>query len=145
MNKAKATEPHAAEAVRVRDEWLARLTALVDQVEAWGRELDWATRRIEKPMEDEDIGPYSAPGLLLQKEFTRVLLEPIDRAAPGADGVVDLYLMPAYDDVATLFFIGGRWQVHFAPGALTKTKLRPLTKAVFQKVLAGLTRDAARP
>jgi hypothetical protein len=94
-------------------------------------------------MEDGDIGSYSAPGLLLQKEYTRVLLEPLGHSAPGADGVVDLYLMPAYDDVATLLFIGGRWQVHYAPGSLTKDKTKVFTKTAFQKVLAGLTENAA--
>ena len=33
---------------------------------------------------------YQAPALLLQKETARVLLEPVGRAAPGAEGVVDL-------------------------------------------------------
>src|SRR5262249_50078611 len=78
--------------------WLKRLGDLVQQVESWARELDWATRRIDKTMEDSWLGSYKAPALIMQRETTRVLLEPIARTAPGAEGVVDLYLMPAYDD-----------------------------------------------
>lgn len=33
--------------VQQRGDWLSRLSALVDEVERWGRETDWATRRIE--------------------------------------------------------------------------------------------------
>ena len=64
-------------------------------------------------MEDSDIGTYQAPALLLQQDTLRMLLEPIARTAPGADGVVDLYLMPAYDDIATLYFADGKWQLHY--------------------------------
>jgi hypothetical protein len=33
----------------------------------------------------------------------RELLEPIGRPAPGIEGIVDLYLMPAYDDIEREF------------------------------------------
>ena len=32
---------------RLRDEWLARLSDLVEIVRGWAEELDWSTRRIE--------------------------------------------------------------------------------------------------
>ena len=47
---------------RLRDEWLARFGMLVDSVETWARDLDWSTRRIEKKMDDHEIGKYPAPG-----------------------------------------------------------------------------------
>jgi hypothetical protein len=53
-------------------------------------------------MEDSQIGKYKAPGLLMQEGTDRILRDPIGRNAPGAEAVVDLYLMPAYDDIATL-------------------------------------------
>ncbi len=84
-----------------------RLAALIDDVESWVKALDWSTRRIEKPMEDSQIGRYKAPSLLMQEGTDRVLLEPVARSAPGAEGVVDLYLMPAYDDIASLTFADG--------------------------------------
>ena len=50
----------------------------------------------------------------MQREIDRVLLEPVTRFAPGTDGVVDLYLMPAYDDIATIYRVGGEWKLHYA-------------------------------
>lgn len=97
-----------------RDEWLERLSNLIESVQTWAEELDWSTRRIEKELEDSEIGSYRAPALLLQKETNRLFLEPIARSAPGADGIVDLYRMPAYDDVATLYYVNGSWELHRA-------------------------------
>ena len=71
--------------VKLRDEWLARLSDLVETVRGWAEELDWSTRRIEAKMEDSEIGTYKAPALILQRETVRAILEPIGRAAP-ADG-----------------------------------------------------------
>jgi hypothetical protein len=98
-------------------EWLGRLDELVGSVKSWASEFDWSTRQITKKMQDSRLGPYEAPALMLQNETTRVLLDPIARFAVGADGVVDLYLMPAYDDIANLFFIDGQWRLHYVfPG-----------------------------
>lgn len=135
---------------KVRDEWVGRLTALVDQIEGWARELDWSTRRIAKRVEDSEVGEYAAPALLLQKEFARLLLDPIGRSGPGAEGVVDLYLMPAYDDVANLYLEGGKWRFHhFFPAApppldASVAKAKPLTKAAVQKILGEMERRAGQ-
>jgi hypothetical protein len=43
-----------------------------------------------------------------------VLLDPVAYDVPGAEGVVDLYLMPTYDDLASLFFESGKWVIHYA-------------------------------
>jgi hypothetical protein len=92
MTRAKAPKLNTN---KIRKEWLHRLTTLVDSVENWTKELGWSTRRIEKEMQDSQIGKYQAPALLLQEGTTRMLLEPIAHDAPGAEGVVDLYLLPA--------------------------------------------------
>jgi hypothetical protein len=145
MAKPKTNKPTANGRDQARDEWLAQLRALVDQVEAWGREFDWSTRRIEKRLDDE-AGPYLATGLMLQKEFTRVLLEPIGWSASGG-GAADLYLMPAYDDLANLYYYDGAWHVHYAaPGTANARKAtsgKLLTKKLFQEVVNGMTRHAA--
>ena len=94
--------------------WTNRVDELVDRVELWGNELGWATRRIEKRLDDSGVGAHKVPVLLLQEGTVRVLLEPVSRRAPGAEGVVDLYLMPAYDDVASLYFQEGDWHMHYA-------------------------------
>jgi hypothetical protein len=138
-------------AARMRDRaiWIERVTSLVDQVERWATEMGWSTRRIEKKRDDVRIGKHRVPALFMQQETFRVLLEPVGRATPGAEGVVDLYLMPAYDDIASLYFYEGRWNLHYIfPGTTGVATVRqaepmPLTKDSLEKVLAEMRRDAA--
>src|SRR4051794_9597558 len=133
----------------LRAQWLARLDELVRQIDAWAKDFDWATRRIDKKMEDSQIGKYRAPALILQRETVRVLLEPIARSAPGAEGVVDLYLMPAYDDIASLYFYDGAWQLHsMSSGSpvvatIKEANHKPLTEDTLCDVLEEMVRNAA--
>jgi hypothetical protein len=130
----------ARQRVTARNEWLEKLRKLVAAVKEWAEELDWATRAVDKKMEDAEIGNYRAPGLLLQHETVRLFLEPVARTAPGTEGVVDLYLMPSYDDIASLYYHNSRWNVHYmfegAPtvGNIREAEAKPLTKATLRKV-----------
>ncbi len=133
----------------LRDEWINRLITLVTSVQGWAEELDWSTRRIEKRLDDSQLGTYQAPALLLQEGTTRVLLEPIARFAPGAEGVVDLYLMPAYDDIATLYFYEDGWHLHYMSpetqvGETTQeANSKRLSKEAFKEVLDEMRTHAA--
>jgi hypothetical protein len=137
-------EHEATERINARVEWIGLVSELVEQVEKWGRELGWATRRIDKRLEDSRIGKHQVPALLMQEDTCRVLLEPIGRSAPGVDGVVDLYLMPAYDDIASLYYYQGRWNLHYdflghQPAAsLREADALPLSKEALEKVLLEL-------
>jgi hypothetical protein len=142
-------ERDACGRVRVLHDWIVRLGDLLRSIDGWAKELGWATRWIEKPMEDAQIGKYKAPGLLMQEGTDRILLEPIGRSAPGTEGVVDLYLMPAYDDIATLYHYDGRWNLHYLlPGTtgvanVREAPARPLSKETLEQVLAKLRQHAA--
>lgn len=133
-------EEIARERVTARHEWLEKLRKLVATVQAWAVELDWSTKVVEKKMEDAEIGNYKAPALLIQQETVRLFLEPVARVAPGTEGVVDLYLMPSYDDIASLYHYNNRWHVQYwfqgAPtnGNIRETEAKPLTKATLRKV-----------
>lgn len=128
--------------------WLTMLAGLIGSVEGWAKELGWSPKRIEKPMEDSEVGRYAAPALLLQEETTKVLLEPITRSAPGAEGVVDLYLMPGYDDIASLYYYKNRWNLHYmsaeqkAVASIREAESKPLTKASLKKVLEEMKANA---
>jgi hypothetical protein len=102
-----------------RDEWLRRLRDLLAQVKGWAEGSRWRTREIEKSMRDSILGQYKAPAMLMQRDTVEVILDPVGRFAPGTDGVVDLYLLPAYDDIASLYFIDGAWKLHYAFRAAT--------------------------
>ncbi|HJT32504.1 MAG TPA: hypothetical protein VJ783_10710 [Pirellulales bacterium] len=133
------------------DEWRGRLTELMASVKNWVEELDWSTRLISKKMHDSTLGAYEAPALLMQKETTRVLLDPIARFAPGTDGVADLYLMPAYDDIVNLCFVEGQWQFRCAPSgerandASREFENQPLSKENLSRILDEIAAHAPKP
>jgi hypothetical protein len=142
-------EREAQRRVHARTAWVGLVSDLVASVEQWGQELGWATRRIEKRLEDSQIGKHPVPALLMQEGTCRVLLEPVGRSAPGAEGVVDLYLMPAYDDLASLYFYGNRWNLHYPfPGGPAVATVReaagaPLSKETLQRFLEEMKKNAA--
>ena len=96
-----------------RDRWRARMDELVTQVAEWVEPNDWVTRPYPKRMRDSDGQVFEVPSLFLQKGPTRLLLDPIAYDAPGTEGIVDLYLMPTYDDMASLHLVEGRWKIHY--------------------------------
>jgi hypothetical protein len=126
-----------------------RLAALIELVDAWVTTVGWSTRRVEKKMQDSEFGTYQAPALLMQEGTTRVILEPIARSAPGADGVVDLYRLPAYDDIASLFYYADGWNIHHSvPGdplvpVVEEIPPRPLSEETLKAVLEEMAKNAA--
>jgi hypothetical protein len=142
-------QEEAAARLKERAIWLERVNRLVNEVEQWVKEAGWATRRVEKKLEDARIGNHRVPALLMQEDTCRIILEPVGRSAPGAEGLVDLYLMPAYDDIASLVFSAGRWYLHYLfPGAtpvgdVLETEAVPLSKEALETVLAEMRRHAA--
>ena len=97
-----------------RDQFQERVVALVNQVREWAEPHEWVTKPYPKRMRDENREIFEVPALFLQKGPVRVLLDPLAYDVPGAEGVVDLYLMPTYDDLASLYFEGGGWVIHYA-------------------------------
>jgi hypothetical protein len=138
-----------ANADQIRDEWLKLVADLVATTESWAKELGWATRRIDAGIEDPEVGNHRAPALLLQENSTRIMLQPIGRAWPSTDGIADLYLMPAYDDIARLFSVNGQWHYfHNYPGQTLgaprdSDSALPLTKEAFQGILHEMLRHAS--
>jgi hypothetical protein len=84
----------------------------------------------------------------MQEGTTQVLLEPVGRSASGIEGVVDLYMLPAYDDIAGLYFYDGQWNVHYrfegvpAAGTVLEAPGVPLSKDALRNVLEKMRADA---
>jgi hypothetical protein len=142
-------EAEVAARMKNRGIWIERVTSLVAQVEQWAKEMGWSTRRVEKKLDDAWVGKHRVPALLMQQETCRALLEPIAYSTPSAEGVVDLYLMPAYDDIATLFYYEDRWNFHYntsrGTNAVTpapKEEAMPLSKESLERVLGEMRRYA---
>ena len=138
--KTRPKKPQIENPEKEREDWISLLDQLVTKVNAWVQP-DWATRVIKKAMGDSILGEYEAPALLMQRDFARVLLEPITRFAPGADGVIDLYRMPAYDDIASLYRVDGEWKLHYSfrggkrIAGIRNTEPLPFTEGNFLRVL----------
>jgi hypothetical protein len=133
----------------VRDDWLARLGDLIGKVKGWAEQSGWKTREITKSMKDSVLGEYRAPALLMQRETVEAILNPVSRFVPGADGAVDLYLMPAYDDIASLYFLDGEWKLHYtfheAPAAaeVSEPEVMTLSEGTVTRVLEEIAARAA--
>ena len=97
-----------------REQFQSRVTALVEQVRQWVEPHEWVTKPFTKRIRDIDDKVYPIPALFLQKGPVRVLLDPVAYDVPGAEGLVDLYLMPTYDDLASIYFEHGEWRIHYA-------------------------------
>lgn len=97
-----------------RERFQNRVNTLVNQVKGWIEPHEWITRIYMKRLRDVDDQVYEAPALFLQKGPIRLLLDPVAYDVPGSEGLVDLYLMPTYDDMASLYFEGGSWMIHYA-------------------------------
>ena len=67
---------------------------------------------------------------------------------PGSEGLADLYLMPGYDDIASIYYYGNKWHLHYlAPGSKTVASIReseakPLSKANLKRVLEEMKKHA---
>jgi hypothetical protein len=143
------SEPRIEDPEAVKSEWLGRLESLVRDVKGWAEAAGWRTRRITKTVNERRLGKYEVPVLLMEKEAVEVVLNPVARLVPGADGAVDLYLSPAYDDIASLYFEGDHWVVHYSkrpdPSATNgpvEIAPRPYEEATIRAILDGMAADA---
>ena len=73
---------------------------------------DWSTRGKSRKLGDEKGLPLRVPSLCVWRGPTSLFLDPTGFDIPGADGVADLYLLPDYAPVATLYLEAGVWWVH---------------------------------
>jgi len=126
-----------------------RVVALVERVKEWAVPHDWVTKEYPKKVRNGEKQTCEIPALFLQRGPTRILLDPIAYDIPGAEGLVDLYLMPGYDDVASLYFKDGDWAIHytFSPNRMTTDPLieaeaLPLREDTINKVLDAIAAHA---
>lgn len=150
MTRAKNVKNNAQGPTSILEDWLRRLNELTTSVTRWAEELGWSTKIVSKKMSDSRLGRYEAPALIMQKETVRVLLDPVARFAPGTEGIVDLYLMPGYDDIATLYIIDGQWRLHhmfFGNHASTCNDLEhePLAKETLARLIDEMAAHAPKP
>src|SRR5580658_3385189 len=96
------------------EQFRRRVEELVARFEGEVDRREWVTRRYPKRLRDDGRDVYEVPALYLQKGPTNLLLDPIGYDVPGAEAAADLYLMPTYNPMATVYFETGRWVIHYA-------------------------------
>ena len=102
--ESRIEDPEAA-----KTEWVDRLGELVSLTQGYVEASGWRTRRVTKPVTEPGLGRYEVPLLIMERSEVEVILSPIARGVPGTEGLVDLCLMPGYDDEACLTLDGDRW------------------------------------
>ncbi len=138
--------PRTEDPENVKAEWVGRLDALIDDVEGWAKMSGWHTRRIAKTVNERRLGVYKVPVLLMEKNTVEAVLNPVARYVPGAEGAVDLYVAPAYDDIASLYFEGNHWVIHCSerPDPLSTHSVveitdRPYSEQTIRAILDGMS------
>ena len=136
---------------RVRAEhiapWLTALDGLFRDIRTWLDGEEWSFRSVTKNIDDSEAGRYPAPALLMQAGTDRLIADPSSRSRDELAGGVDLYIMPQYDDVATLDFLDGAWTIlrRFDPeeaGGLGRGPAVPLTRESLTDLLARMREHA---
>ncbi|MGH7137744.1 MAG: hypothetical protein ACREHD_18505 [Pirellulales bacterium] len=132
-----------------REQFQKSVEALVEQVKSWAEPHEWVTKEYPKKLRNGARELFVVPSLVLQRGPVRVILDPVAYDVPGSEAVVDLYLMPAYDDLASLYFQDGQWSIHYAfpADALEthseiETKALPLTEETLSQVLDSIAAHA---
>jgi hypothetical protein len=97
-------------AEKVREDWLALVEELIEQVESWAKKRGWGTHRDTKPIQESPLGRYRVPVLSILAPAGRVQLDPIARYAIKSDGRVDLMAWPSCNRVM-LIRAGDRWKI----------------------------------
>ena len=128
-----------------REQFQRRVEELVSRFEGEVDRREWVTRRYPKRMRDEARVVYEVPALYLQKGPTSLLLDPIGFDVPGAEGAVDLYVMPTYDPAASVYFEKGQWLIHCncPPGqpeteSVSEDQAMPLSVETINQVLNSI-------
>src|SRR5437016_10632721 len=64
----------AAEAARIRDEWLGAIDALRQQVREWAQQQGWKVTESESDVDEYDLGTYKVPVLEIETPQGDVVL-----------------------------------------------------------------------
>ena len=131
------------------DDWLELLKDLVDHVKAWAEAAGWETRLTGRDVNENAGARYEVPVLELDRENAEVSLVPVARRVPGADGLVGFYVMPDFNEVASLYLEADQWFFHytfhpdpFATHSEIETERFPLDDVSLDRVLNDIAAHA---
>lgn len=105
----------AAELDQERADWIAAVRELAEAVRQWSTEAGWAVTMVPKSIEEQRLGSYEVPQLVVTTPQGHFCVEPVARDVFGADGRVDLIALKTFNRMM-LVRAGGRWVVRTESG-----------------------------
>ena len=145
---AQATGPAVADDVR-RDQWVARVTALVDQVAGWAADAGWSVERRTEPVDDRLPHPVILPVATFRRPYAsapagvtvaddEVSVTPVAMVDPlgRVDGWVGVDAIPTFSQVRLIPRPDpGDWEI--VAGSNVRLR-RPWTADTFAQLLDDL-------
>jgi len=99
-----------AQSVHLREDWLARVRELADQIATWGDRQQWTVERFDHPIQERLLGSYSAPAVRVKLTGGEIEVIPVALQAGGADGRIDMKAYPTLSRVKLIGMPQG-WQI----------------------------------
>ena len=118
---------------KCRDEWVARVNALVNGVEEWACAQDWAVARSGNEIHERSSGEYTVPLLRVRLAEGEIHVFSVGRDVMGAEGRVDIEAFLALSRVR-LVYRDRQWQI------ITDSNV-PLRQPWNAETFAQLARD----
>ena len=108
-------EVNAVDWDRERADWISAVRALTDSIHQWAEEQRWTVTWWDKAIEEQHLGKYAVPQLVVTTPHGHLAVEPVARDVLGADGRVDIIAMKTFNRLM-LVRAGGRWVVRTESG-----------------------------
>jgi len=93
-----------------RQDWVARVEALANEISQWAGAQGWRVERSSKTIEEDALGTYQVPTLHIIRPGGELVLNPVALHVIGSDGRVDLEAFPTLARVK-LCGGGGGWRI----------------------------------
>ncbi|MBP1971727.1 hypothetical protein J2Z83_003882 [Virgibacillus natechei] len=121
----------------IKSDWLQQVKLFMNQIEAWlhtaqeDRMIDIKEKRIM--LQEEHLGLYDAPSLVLAIEKEEIEIQPIGRLIIGAKGRIDI--ISSYAKYIVLYLDDREWVYR---KETDHGKFTDFTKENFEKILEDL-------
>jgi len=93
-----------------REEWVARVAALAEQIKVWCQSQGWLVEEEQKTIHEDLLGQYFVPELRIAAPGGTLHLNPIALQVVAGNGRVDLEAFPTLSRVKLVGSNGG-WKV----------------------------------
>ena len=120
------------------DEWIDAANRMLDEACAWAKARQWPTQFFPRQISEDFIGTYELRKLVFAVQGSQLVLNPVGRFAPGADGMFDLAVLPVYESVMILRQLG-QWHIHPLSG---ENQRREWSEGAFVETAEKLARLA---